>query len=196
MSVLERVDCIPETLNRYVTLHFRDRRLGTASLRYRNRLEITVLYVWIEAISGMVSAPAQKLSGTVWLNIDLTSPISIQFLERFLTERCNFHNFTGFYLGFIFWGRSPEWPKATSLLGGSGGKPPQKFFKMNMHWDAFWCILRHIFEKCYSVCNDLVVARWFFQYSYLYTVVMIFFFGGGGGEAGHFRGEASTPQIP
>ena len=25
------------------------------------------------------------------------------------------------YLAFIVWGRSPEWPKATSLLGGSGG---------------------------------------------------------------------------
>ena len=30
----------------------------------------------------------------------------------------------GFYLGFIVWGRSPEWPKATSFLGGSGGMPP------------------------------------------------------------------------
>ena len=25
----------------------------------------------------------------------------------------------GFYLGFIVWGRSPYWPKATSFLGGS-----------------------------------------------------------------------------
>ena len=146
-------------------------------------------YLWIEAISGMVSAPVQKLSGIAWLNIDLTSPISIQFLERFLTERCNFHNLTGFYLGFIFWGRSPEWPKATSFLGGSGGKPPQKFFEMDMHWDAFWCILRHIFEKCYSVCNDLVVSRWFFQYSYLYTVVIIFFFWGGGGSWAFWGGS-------
>ena len=30
-----------------------------------------------------------------------------------------------------------------------------------------------------------------------YTVMItIFFFLGGGGEAGHFGGEASTPQIP
>ena len=43
VSVLERVDCIPGTLNRYVTLHLRDRRPGTVSLRYRNRDEITVL---------------------------------------------------------------------------------------------------------------------------------------------------------
>ena len=48
-----------------------------------------------------------------------------------------------FYLGFIVWGRSPGWPKATSFLGGSGGMPPRKFFEMNMRWDAIWYILRH-----------------------------------------------------
>ena len=60
----------------------------------------------------------------------------------------------GFYLGFIVWGRSPEWPKATSFLGGS-------FFEMKMPWDAIWCILRHNFEKYYSVCTDLVASGWF-----------------------------------
>ena len=44
---------------------------------------------------------------------------------------------------FIVWGRSPEWSKATSFLGGSGGMPCRKFFEMNMRWDAIWCILRH-----------------------------------------------------
>ena len=38
----------------------------------------------------------------------------------------------GFYLGFIVWGRGPEWPKATSFLGGSGGMLPRKCFEMNM----------------------------------------------------------------
>ena len=39
----------------------------------------------------------------------------------------------GYYLGFIVWGRSPEWPKATSFLGGSGGMPPpRKFFEINL----------------------------------------------------------------
>ena len=33
---------------------------------------------------------------------------------------------TGFYLGFIVWGRSPEWPKATSFLGGSFPHPPME----------------------------------------------------------------------
>ena len=37
---------------------------------------------------------------------------------------------SGFYLGFIIWGFSPEWPKATSLREGP---PPRKFFEMNMH---------------------------------------------------------------
>ena len=27
---------------------------------------------------------------------------------------------SGFNLGFIVWGRSPEWPNATSFLGGAG----------------------------------------------------------------------------
>ena len=49
-------------LIRYVTLHFRDRR-GGASLRYRNHAEITVLMCEKEALSGMISVPAQKLSG-------------------------------------------------------------------------------------------------------------------------------------
>ena len=71
---------------RYVTLQFRDRR-GAASLHYRNRAEITVLYmceqkpypvvyhehlnvlcrnhrscVWTETLSGMVFVLVQKLS--------------------------------------------------------------------------------------------------------------------------------------
>jgi len=36
---------------------------------------------------------------------------------------------SGFYLGFIVWGRTLEWPKATSYLGGSGGMLPKKFSK-------------------------------------------------------------------
>jgi len=39
------------------------------------------------------------------------------------------HGTTGFFLEFIVWGRSPEWPKATSFLGGSGGMPSRKFLK-------------------------------------------------------------------
>ena len=33
-----------------------------------------------------------------------------------------------FYLGFIVLGRRPEWPKATSFLGGSGGMIPREMF--------------------------------------------------------------------
>ena len=37
-----------------------------------------------------------------------------------------------FYLGFIVLGRRPEWPKATSFLGGPGACSPGKFFEINM----------------------------------------------------------------
>ena len=67
---------------------------------------------------------------------------------------------------------------------------------MNLRWDAIWCILRHNFEKYYSVCNDLVVSGWFFQCSYLYTILITIFFWGGGGSWAFWRGEAFTPQIP
>ena len=70
-------------------------------------------------------------------------------------------SFTGLYPGFIVWGRSPEWPKATSFLRWSRGMPLPKIFEMNMCWDAIWCILRHNFEKYYSVCSEL---QWRFSY--------------------------------
>ena len=63
---------------------------------------------------------------------------------------------TGFYLGFIVWGRSRKWLKVTNFLGGPGACPPQNFFEMNMRWDAICCILRHNCEKCYCVCIDLI----------------------------------------
>ena len=108
--------------------------------------------------------------------------------EKFIKYKANRpfalrdHVTSGFYLRFIFWGRSPDWPKATIFLGGSRDKHPREFFEMDMHWDAICCILRHNFEKCYAVCDDLVMSEWFFQYSYLYTVVITIFFWG---EAGH-----------
>ena len=60
-----------------------------------------------------------------------------------------------------------------------------KFFEMKMRWDAIWCILRRNFEKCYSVCTDLVTSGWFSRYNYSYTVIITIFWGG---EAGHFGG--------
>ena len=107
---------------------------------------------------------------------------------------CSEYSQPGFYLGFIVWGRRPEWAKAKSFLGG-----PRTFFEMSMRWDAVSCILRLNFEKCYSVYTDFVTSGCFFWYSYLIYTEMttdnIFW-----GEAGHFWGggvgEASTPQIP
>ena len=60
-----------------------------------------------------------------------------------------------------------------------------KFFEMKMRWDAIWCICETNFEKCYSVCTDLVTSGWFFRYNYSYTVIITIFLGG---EAGHFGG--------
>ena len=77
-----------------------------------------------------------------------------------------------FYLGFIVWGRSPEFPRRV------WGHAPRKFFERNMHWDAIWCILRNNFEKCSRVCTDLIASGWFFRYSYLYTVMITIYFGG------------------
>ena len=47
----------------------------------------------------------------------------------------------GFYLGFIVWGRSPEWPKATRFVGGPGACCPGNFLKWicaEMQSGAFW----------------------------------------------------------
>ena len=48
---------------------------------------------------------------------------------------------SGFYLGFIVWGRSAKWAKATSFLGGSGGMSPRNVLKWicaEMQSAAFW----------------------------------------------------------
>ena len=71
------------------------------------------------------------------------------------------------------------------VWGHATPPPPKKFFEMNMHWDVIWCnILRHSFEKCYSVFTDLVAPGWFFRYPVTYVYYddnNIFFWGGGGG---------------
>ena len=79
---------------------------------------------------------------------------------------------------------------------------PRKFFEMNIHTcihtyfigsSPIWCTLRPNFEKCALTSSHL--DDFFDIVTYNYTV-MITIFWGGGGEAGHFGGEASTPQIP
>ena len=67
---------------------------------------------------------------------------------------------------------------------------------MNMRLDAIWCILRHNFEKCSSVCTDLVASGSFFRYSYLYTVMITTFFWEKLLGIILCGGEASIPQIP
>ena len=68
--------------------------------------------------------------------------------------------------------------------GGGPGSPSREFL--------VWCILRHNFEKCYSVCNDLVSGL-FFQYSYLYTIVITMFFGR---KLGIFGGKLLPLKYP
>ena len=41
---------------------------------------------------------------------------------------------------------------------GVWGHTPQKFFEINMRQDAIRYILRHNFEKCYSVCTDFIAS--------------------------------------
>ena len=58
-----------------------------------------------------------------WYNSHLSTTATI-------FGRQSIHWLPGFYLGFIVWRRSPEWPKAMSFPGGSGGAcPPWNFFK-------------------------------------------------------------------
>ena len=90
----------------------------------------------------------RKISRVIQIQID----IGQTFLKQWQQYRIDKYH-SGFYLGFIVWGRSPEWPKTTCFLGGSG-HAFRKFFEMNMLWDAisvvhsktqFWGIL--LFEK-------------------------------------------------
>ena len=95
---------------------------------------------------------------------------------------------SGFYLGFIVWGRSPEWPKVTSFLGGVGGMLPRESFGNEY---ALACNLVH-FEIQFSE-----MLQWyfilFFSHDHVLTMlhlapifakgpVIIYVGGGGGGE--------------
>ena len=141
-----------------------------------------LFFVYIPIISLLISTTVQP---------PLTGYNSHLSTTATFFGRHSIHWLPGFYLGFIIWQRSPEWPKVMSSPGGSGGMAPQKLFEMNMRWDAIWCILRLNFAKCYSVCTNLVMFRWFFRYSYLYTAMRTIFFGG---KAGHFRGGSFYPS--
>ena len=70
---------------------------------------------------------------------------------------------SGCYLGFIVWGRSPEWPKAMSFLAGSGGMPPAPEIFWNEYAlrcnlvrfeTQFWEMLQWYFISFFS--RDLV----------------------------------------
>ena len=92
---------------------------------------------------------------------------------------------SGLYLGFVVWGRSPEWAKGVRV------HDPRKCFESNMKY-ALRCNLVH-FEtvlRNVTVCA-LPLSRLddFFRYSYSHTVMMTIFFGGGSWA---FWGKAFT----
>ena len=60
--------------------------------------------------------------------------------------------------GIYLLGKKSRVAEGYELPRGVRGHAPRKFFEMNMCRDAIWCILRQNFEKCYSVCTDLVAS--------------------------------------
>ena len=107
-------------------------------------------------------------------------------------------NTEGVGLGERGWGLSPllDWQRSRTKNISNPSRVLSRIYRlgekswvsMKMRWDAIWSILRHNFEKCYSVCTDLVTSGWFFRYNYSYTVIITIFWGG---EAGHFGGGGS-----
>ena len=71
---------VAQNLIRHVTLSF-----GTASLRYRNSAEITVLMLWTEVLSGMGFVLVQKLWDIVWI-----LPNNMSLLQTWLTKKSKF----------------------------------------------------------------------------------------------------------
>ena len=77
-----------------------------------------------------------RLEFTRYSNID----IGQTFLKQWQQYRIDKY-YSGFYLEFLVWGRSPECPKATSFLGGSGDMLPEIFWNEY----ALRCNLRGVF---------------------------------------------------
>ena len=112
---------------------------------------------------------------TVWIwELQSSATRSTKAIPVVITGQC-------FYLGFIVWERSPEWPKATSFLGWSGGIPPRSFFEINMCRDAIWCIFERQFWEM------LQCVHWPRQVWMIFPICLLIycndtlFFGGGGG---------------
>ena len=100
-----------------------------------------------------------------------------------------------FYLGFIIWGRSPEWLKATSFLRGFWRHaPPRNFLKWmcaKMQSGAFWAtILRNV-----TVCALTSSRRDDFSDIVTYTVIITIFFSGKLGILGG-RGKLLPLKYP
>ena len=130
----------------------------------------------------------RKISRVIQIQID----IGQTFLKQWQQYRIDKYH-SGFYLGFIVWGRSTEWPKTTCFLGGSGACLPEIFwneYALRCNLCGAFCdtILRNftVWEMTSSGIDD-------FPGIITHTVMKALFLGG---ESGHLGREASTPQIP
>ena len=84
---------------------------------------------------------------TILCNLFINTLILIRFSHAMNSQTPQ----TGFYLGFIVWRRSHEWPKGTSFLGGSRN---EYVLRCNLvHFETQFC--EHL---CYFVCTDLVTS--------------------------------------
>ena len=127
-------------------------------------------------------AKARILACEAWRKyFGASPPVSPPFPHSFLTKTVHLNlQFSprlipGFYLGFIVWGRSPEWPKTTSFPGGSGGYAPPEIF-----WNdsaPLRCNLVHFETQFWEMLQCMHWPRrvWMiFRYSYLYTVMITY----------------------
>ena len=142
------------------------------------------IFVLFQVMANLTSSKHIRFSATT----NLKQGIDCSVLSKpYLWSPLNVYIY-GLYLGFIVWERSPEWPKATSFLGWSGGIPPRSFFEINMCRDAIWCIFeRQFWEMLRCVHWPRQVWMIFPICLLVYCNDTIFFWGGG---------EVSTPQIP
>ena len=90
--------------------------------------------------------------------------------EWLLATKVNWNvTLTGFYLGFTVWGRSPDWPKAKSFLGGCGGMSPPEMF-----WNEYTlrCNLVHFKAQLWEVLQCALTSSRLDNFSDIVTKIL------------------------
>ena len=120
---------------------------GTSIIPYQTAMKVELAFVCSKLLSRLIFVALISLRRlkrvelkdiiwkVVWNDRVCTWPPLLFYglsFWRFVLFLLGEDHLAGFCLGFIVWGRSPEWPKATSFLWGSGGMLPRKCFEMNM----------------------------------------------------------------